>query len=66
MNDRHNSTETEQEHTPHTASPLATRTIQFGDETPEYDGQNRALYIPPPWKRDRGKFEPGMIFDTRD
>ncbi|OGE52064.1 hypothetical protein PENARI_c011G05589 [Penicillium arizonense] len=47
----HNPTETEQEHTSHTASLLATRTIQFGDETPEYDGQTKALYIPPPWKR---------------
>ncbi|KAJ6007177.1 hypothetical protein N7499_000841 [Penicillium canescens] len=47
----YNPTETEQEHISHTASPLATRTIQFGDETPEYDGQTKALYIPPPWKR---------------
>jgi hypothetical protein len=59
MDDRYNPTETEQEHTTHTASPLTTRTIQFRDEAPEYDGQTKALYIPPPWKRDRGKFEPG-------
>ncbi|KAJ5297345.1 hypothetical protein PENANT_c005G10999 [Penicillium antarcticum] len=34
-----------------TASPPATRTIQFGDDVPDYDGPTKALYIPPPWKR---------------
>jgi hypothetical protein len=40
-------------------STLPTRTIQFGDDISErpVNQSTKALYIPPPWKRDRG--EPG-------
>jgi hypothetical protein len=59
MNGRCNPKETGQEVTARPASPITTRTIQFGDEVSEHDGPTRALYIPPPWKRDRGKSKPG-------
>lgn len=39
-----------------TSSTLISRTIQFGDNMVERGQSSKALYIPPPWKRDRGEF----------
>lgn len=38
-------------------STLPARTIQFGDDLSErpVNQSTKALYIPPPWKRDRGE-----------
>lgn len=38
-------------------STLPVRTIQFGDDLSErpVNQSTKALYIPPPWKRDRGE-----------
>lgn len=37
-----------------TSGTLISRTIQFGDDVAERGQSSKALYIPPPWKRDRG------------